>query len=37
MKKTGSKRIVQFLSYNIVNIILYFALIAMIVFLIKFL
>lgn len=37
MKKTYYNRIVQFLSYNTTNIILYVALIALIVFLIKYL
>jgi len=37
MKKTDYNRVVQFLSYNTINIILYVALIALIVFLIKYL
>ena len=37
MKKVGSNRIVQFLSFNTINILLYVALIALIVFLIKYL
>lgn len=37
MKKTNTNRIVQFLSYNTLNIILYVALIALVVFLIKYL
>jgi hypothetical protein len=37
MKKTDYNRIVHFLSYNTINILLYVALIALVVFLIKFL
>ncbi len=37
MKKREDNRIVQFFSYNTINILLYVALIALIVFLIKYL
>ncbi len=37
MKKSEHNRIVEFFSYNTINIILYVALIALVVFLIKYL